>query len=135
MNIRTRLFAGLRLSSKGSFTLLAVFWSALVCSQDIVDPTRPAMANKAHGENVIEENVTPTLQMVLIGKSRKYAIIDGEIVKSGETYNGSRLVAIEPGWVKLRNDDNIQTLKMLPAIKKTVKTHNAPATKNRRVKN
>ena len=92
------------------------------------DPTRPAPAwlaaqPKAPGEIVVEQNSEPSLQLLLIGKSRKYAIIDGQIVKPGGSYNGSRLVAIKPGLVVLQSDDALQTLKMHPAIEKTIITH------------
>ena len=92
------------------------------------DPTRPAPAwlaaqPKAPGEIVVEQNTEPTLQLLLIGKSRKYAIIDGQIVKHGGSYNGSRLVAIKPGGVVLQSEEGAKILKMHPTIEKTIITN------------
>ena len=105
-----------------------MLWCGALWSQVMEDPTRPAPAwlaaqPKAPGEIVVEPNSEPSLQLLLIGKSRKYAIIDGQIVKPGGSYNGSRLVAIKPDLVVLQSDDALQTLKMHPAIEKTIITH------------
>ncbi len=86
-----------------------------------MDPTRPAPAwlaaqPQVPGALAVEQKAAPTLQLLLLGQSRKYTIIDGQIVQPGDTYHGSTLVAIKPDAVVLQNNDTLQTLKMYPNI-------------------
>ncbi len=125
--------------------LLALSWCGLAWSQAMMDPTQPAPAwlaaqPQVSGALAVEPDTSPTLQLLLTGPSRKYAIIDGQIVQPGDTYNGSTLVAIEPDAVVLQNDDTLQTLKMYPNIEKTVITPTSvktgrPASKGKAVVN
>ena len=129
----------LLVSCKWIITSLAMLWCEGVLSQGLADPTRPAPTwlaaqPKVTGEIVLEKNAVPSVQMLLIGKSRKYAIIDGQIIKPGGNYNGSRVVAIKSGLVVLQGDDALQTLKMHPTIEKTIITHK-PSAKTGRVTN
>lgn len=130
-------------------TLLALSWCGMAWSQAMTDPTRPAPALLAAppqvpGALTVEQDTSPTLQqlpaarlkrtsrltvdtsptlqLLLIGRSRKYAIIDGQLFQPGDTYNGYTLVAIKPDRVVLQSNDTLRTLKMHPAIKKTVIT-------------
>lgn len=63
---------------------------------------------------------TPGLQLILIGKTRKFAVIDGEVVKPGDTYNGSKVVRIDAGEVVVQ--DPSKSLKVNPAVEKKVNT-------------
>jgi hypothetical protein len=121
--------AGIRFAYRSAagclLAVLALLWTATVRGEVLSDPTRPAPAwlaaqPKAPGVAAVEDS-TPTLQLLLIGPSRKYAIISGQVVKLGGAYKDSKLVAVRPGEVDLQDDNSLQTLKMHPGIKKTVK--------------
>ena len=119
--------ARLLLSGQWGIALLVLGWCGVTWGQVITDPTRPAPAwlaaqPKAPGMPAAETNTIPTLQLLMLGKSRKYAIIGGQMVKLGDNYNGSKLVAIRPDAVVLQSDGALQTLKIQPAIQKTVIT-------------
>jgi hypothetical protein len=56
------------------------------------------------------------LQMILAGRSRKLAIISGEIVKVGDQYKGSKVVAIKTSMVVM--EDATKSLAMTPDVSK-----------------
>ena len=58
------------------------------------------------------------MQLMLIGKSRKLAVINGQVIKPGDTYNGSKVLAIKPGEVVLQ--DASKSIKLTPNIEKKV---------------
>ena len=105
----------------------------------MADPTQPAAEwlaaqPKAPGAPVVEaDTAPPLLQMLLVGPSRKYAIIGGQVLKIGDTYNGSTVVAIKSDSVVLQSNDVMQTLQMHPAIEKTVIKPKAPGKTGRSV--
>ncbi len=107
-----------------SVALLALGSHGVAWSQPRLDPTRPATAwLKVQPTNPDSAaNVEPILQLWLLGSSRKYAIINGHLVSPGSSYDGYRLVAIQPDKVVLSNDGRSRTLSMHPAVKKTVIT-------------
>ncbi len=64
---------------------------------------------------------TPIVQLIVIGKSRKFAVIDGQVVKSGEILNESQIVDIKSGEVVTK--DSSKSLKLNPSVeKKSVST-------------
>ncbi len=65
----------------------------------------------------------PVVRVLVIGRARKFAIIDGQVVRYGETYNGSKLVGINPDGVVMQKDGSKEKLSMHPAVEKRVKSH------------
>lgn len=91
----------------------------------MTDPTLPAAAwlatqPKPPGVAAAEQDAQPVVQMLVIGKTQKYAIISGQKVRLGDDFRGSRLVEIKPDGVVLQNDSATQTLKTRPGIEKKV---------------
>ena len=81
--------------------LFASLWTVTVSGEVLSDPTQPApawlAAQAKPGSLTSEQDAAPRLQLLLIGPSRKYAIISGQEVKLGGTYKDSKLVAVRPG--------------------------------------
>jgi hypothetical protein len=65
---------------------------------------------------VVAKEPTPIVQLIVIGKSRKFAVIDGQIVKSGEVLNESQIVDIKSGEVLTK--DISKSLKLNPSVEK-----------------
>jgi MSHA biogenesis protein MshK len=121
--------AGSRFAYRGAagclLAALALLCAATAQGETLSDPTRPAdawlAAQAKSGSTSLEQNATPKLQLLLIGPSRKFAIINGQTVRIGDTYKDSRLVAVRPGEVVLQDDKSLHTLKIYPGIRKTVR--------------
>ena len=64
----------------------------------------------------------PEVRVLVIGLARKFAIIDGQVVRYGETYNGSKLVGINPDGVVLLKDGKKEKLSMNPTVEKRVES-------------
>lgn len=75
-----------------------------------VQPTTPDVAT------VVVKEPTPIVQLIVIGKSRKFAVIDGQVVKSGEILNESQIVDIKSGVVVTK--DSSKSLKLNPSVEK-----------------
>jgi MSHA biogenesis protein MshK len=78
------------------------------------DPTRPPAAAVA-GENGALSSAGPQLQSVLIARhpgGRHVAVIDGDTVRLGESWNGARVARITPGEVELVRGKERQVLKL-----------------------
>ena len=88
------------------------------------DPTRPPQVwldaqPKAPGTPAILEQATvPRLQSLLIGPSRRYAIIEGQVVGVGDRFKDARVVAVRPTEVVLRSERGTQTLKLFSDVEK-----------------
>jgi MSHA biogenesis protein MshK len=83
-------------------------------AQSLQDPTRPPAAS-AVGENGGPAYAGPTLQSVLIGRQpggRRVAVIDGDTVRLGETWNGARVTRIAAHEVELVRGKERQVLKL-----------------------
>jgi hypothetical protein len=65
---------------------------------------------------VVAKVPTPIVQVIVIGKSRKFAVIDGQVVKSGEILNESQIVDIKSGEVLTK--DISKSLKLNPSVEK-----------------
>lgn len=106
---------------------LAMCASSLLAQSGLHDPMRPAdpapfsaqvSASDAHqpsGENI---------QMLVIGRQRAFAMINGVLVKPGESVNQWQLVSIDRQGVVMRNASVIQEFSISPSVVKTVRTSN-----------
>ena len=92
--------------------------------QGLSDPTRPppaflAALPKAPGTAAAAEpEVVPQLQSLLIGPSRRYAIIEGQLLGVGDSFKGARVVAVRPAGVVLRSERGTETLRLFPDVEK-----------------
>ena len=90
-----------------------------------IDPTRPAaewLAAQAPGtaEAAAREAGPGGLQVIVKGATRKFAVIDGQLIRLGESDQGSRLLAIGAQDVLLQKDGVKTELHMNPAVRKKV---------------
>ncbi|CAK0742002.1 MSHA biogenesis protein MshK [Gammaproteobacteria bacterium] len=87
------------------------------CEENLPDPTRPAFTTAI---NVVEEapvtNDSLALQSILIGSHDRWAIINGQIVKVGDSVSGTRLIRIEGDEVILARGDEREILKLFPNL-------------------
>lgn len=98
---------------------------ALCYAENLSDPTRPPpsiFAPVAVG-SAQEELVKPStgLHSVLISKTRRAAIIDGQIVELGEEHGGARLIEVNEGDVVMQRGQSRQVLTLFPGVKITRK--------------
>lgn len=63
------------------------------------------------------DETSPEMQVTLIGRSRRLAVINGEVVKVGDDYKGSTVRAIKTNKVVM--DDAEKSLSMTPGVKKS----------------
>ncbi len=93
-------------------------------AQALPDPTRPpaawlaAQPKAAGAPSGADVESVPQLQSLLIGPSRRYAIIDGQLVGVGDMFNDARVVAVRSTEVVLRSERGTQTLKLFPDVEK-----------------
>ncbi|HET8705627.1 MAG TPA: hypothetical protein VFM46_04915 [Pseudomonadales bacterium] len=88
---------------------------------DVPDPTQPPIELKAASATVAQPTrksnlpVQPefSLQSIMIGPSRKFAIINGIALAEGETIKGATVSRIEPNQVELGRKGKTIQLKLL----------------------
>ena len=116
-----------------SWLLLALVGVGLVGAAraaPLSDPTQPApewlkaqapvpVPGAVAAQDVV---AAPEVRVLVIGLARKFAIIDGQVVRYGETYNGSKLVGINPDGVVLLKDGKKEKLSMNPTVEKRVES-------------
>jgi len=72
----------------------------------MADPTRPYPIFRDEGGRSAGTDAQQSalvLESVVIGKLRKFAFINGKKLHIGQSYNGSKLVAIHPGRVVMES--------------------------------
>ena len=118
------------------FALLLIgLGSVLVAqAQSLDDPTRPApewlaAQPSSPGAEVASEGAASGVQVIVVGPARKFAIINGQLVRYGQTYNGAKLVGIAPESVVLQKDGSKEKLSMSPAVEKRVLASQPEASK------
>ena len=92
----------------------------------LADPTRPAAEWLAAqppvpGGEVAGSGTETGVQVLVIGRARKFAIVDGQLVRQGDSYNGARLVGIQHDGVVMQRDGSKEKLSMNPAVEKKVR--------------
>lgn len=124
---------------------LALGSCSAALGQVLADPTRPPQAwldaqpKVAGGTAAAEQEAVPQLQSLLIGSTRRYAIIEGQVVGVGDTFKDARVVAVRPTEVVLRSERGTQTLKLFPDVEKravkpaTTEAKHPPTKAKRRV--
>jgi hypothetical protein len=108
--------------------LLALGWSTGTWGSTLSDPTRPpSVWLAAQGITLPghrDRDISSGVQLILIGTSNKFAIINGRIVKPGKFYNGSKVLDINSDGVVTR--DASKSLKLIPAVSKKIVTPAPP---------
>jgi MSHA biogenesis protein MshK len=109
-----------------SLRLLAILFAVPLCAaaqshSGLTDPTRPppealqlqspSLAPAPAGPH------KPVLQSVLVGKGhegREVAVIDGEVVRKGQTFHGAVLEEVGTNVAVLRRGNKTETLILFP---------------------
>ena len=65
-----------------------------------------------------DQDASSGLRVTVVGRAKKFAVIDGQVVKPGDTYNGTKVLAIKPGEVVVRENDSSKSLKLAPGVEK-----------------
>lgn len=108
---------------KRCLPLLALGWFAGAAGQTLSDPTRPPaawLALQPGGGDIGDQDASSGLRLTVVGKTKKFALIDGQVVKPGDIYNGSKVLAIKPGEVVVRDNEVSRSLKVTPGVEKKV---------------
>jgi len=85
-------------------------------AQELGDPTRPPDAREA--EAPASSSFGPVLQSIVLSPDRRFAVIDGQTVKVGDTFRSARVIAIDVDSVRLRAEDGVTVMKLLPGTEK-----------------
>lgn len=124
-NCRTDSGAGgaarLLLAAAGLFFSLTL--SSGVAAQALADPTRPPSAQSMEaGSGGVPIVTGPQLQSIRISAHQSSAIISGQRVTVGDHFGGAQVLAIGENDVTLKGASGVQTLKLFPAVGKSVIT-------------
>jgi len=90
------------------------------------DPTVPPAAwqaaTAASGtQAALHTGDTSSVRLVLVGKTRRLALIDGQVIKAGDTYNGARVESV--GRSQVLMEDKEKSLKLAPGVEKKKASH------------
>jgi MSHA biogenesis protein MshK len=100
----------------GAIVTAALLAAGAARAQALVDPTRPPNA-PAPGE---AQDAAPAIQLqsILISRSRRLAIINGDTVALGGTFGEARVVKITETEVTLQKGEETEVLKLFPGVDK-----------------
>jgi MSHA biogenesis protein MshK len=89
-------------------------------AEQLRDPTRPpaSLAPAAGDAPAASRSAGLVLQSVLIAPDRRSAIVDGRLLKVGDSVAGFRVTAIEEGVVTLRGAAGTRRLQLFPEVEK-----------------
>lgn len=102
-------------------------------AEELPDPTRPPaiIVMPTIAESSAADNQPARLRSIIISKTRRAAIIDGETVELGGKHGDARLVEVNEGGVVLKSAQGRQVLTLFPDVKmisrKEVKVKTQPA--------
>lgn len=101
---------------------------ALWAQSGLHDPMRPLNVASSHAQvsdsDAAAKPAGENIQMLMIGRQRAFAVIDGVLVKPGESVNQWQLVSIGHQGVVMRNASVTQEFRINPAVVKTVRNSN-----------
>lgn len=85
---------------KKQFLVFCFFFCSLtnISNAALHDPTKPLISPIVH-ESIVEDNYN--LQSIIIGPMRRLAMINGQIVGTGSSIQGARVLAIDKNHVVL----------------------------------
>jgi hypothetical protein len=95
--------------------------SSLWAQSELHDPTRPP-SSLSISANVESSSTPESIQMLVIGRKRTFAMMDGVVVKPGESVNQWQLVSIGSQGVVMRNAAVTKEISINPSVVKTVRS-------------
>lgn len=108
-------------------TGLAVGTVPVWAQNSLHDPMRPPSPATLSAQVAASDAAKPTsenIQMLVIGRQRAFAVIDGVLVKPGESVNQWELVSISHQGVVMRNASVTQEFSINPSVVKTIRSPN-----------
>ena len=113
--------ARLQLSLLALLVLGTSAWGESRIDPTVIPPAwLAAQPTPTGAATVVAKEPTPIVQLIVIGQSRKFAVIDGQVIKSGEILNESKIVDIKSGEVVTK--DRSKSLKLNPSVEKKLIT-------------
>lgn len=113
---------------------LALGQLGMAQAQTAPDPTRPPEAwlalqpQLAVPGAMLNVDQDSGVKVTVTGKNRRYALVDGQLVKTGDIVNGARVVAISPNTVTLQQNNARTVMSVAPGVaKKTTPLRRSPA--------
>jgi hypothetical protein len=110
--------------------LLASGWISASWAQALSDPTRPppgwgdplAKVGAPSGSTATaaEAGAPKELQVLLVRGTRKFAVIDHQLVELGGAIDDGRLVEVNASGVILKSAQGLETLKLYPGVEKVM---------------
>ena len=99
--------------------------SVFCCAEELLDPTRPpaiiampVIAASGVASGAAEKPAR--LQSIIISKTRRAAIIDGETVELGDKHGDAKLIEVNEGSIVLLNAEGRQVMALFPDVKMTI---------------
>lgn len=102
-------------------TIFIALFSVAANTEELTDPTRPPPGIIAAPEGETAESQPPGLQSIIISKTRRAAIIDGETVELGGKHGDAKLIEVNEGNVVLQGAQGRQVQSLFPDVKITGK--------------
>jgi hypothetical protein len=116
--------ARLQLSLLALLALGTSAWGETRIDPTVIPPDWLAAQPTTPGAgDIVAKKPLPIVQLIVIGKSRKFAMIDGQVIKSGEILNESQIVDIKTAEVVTK--DRSKSLKLIPSVEKKLSTANS----------
>ena len=99
-------------------SVFCLLMPVLCCAEELPDPTRPP-AELAAPAGGAAASQSAGLQSIIISRSRRAAIIDGQTVELGGKYGDSKLIEVNEGNVVLHGAHGRQVMTLFPDVKMT----------------
>ena len=93
-------------------------WSG--AGAQMADPTRPPPGYAPEGAGSGDDG-SPSGQILVISRDRKFAVINGQTVALGGRYQGSTVVSITDQEVVLKGNGPVQVIKLYASIDKRMR--------------
>jgi len=106
--------------------LFGFIGSSAAQTEAAMDPTRPAsqwldaLAPLKVADAPPPDAVPLGVQIMVIGPTRRFAVLDGHVVHVGEIYQGAVFVAINTQGMRMRKDGATVDYRLHPAVRKKV---------------
>lgn len=98
-------------------SIACLFFFTLGYAEELLDPTRPPVSLAVPVPASGVAATPPTgLQSIIISKTRRTAIIDGESVELGSNYGDAKLIEVNEGSVILQSKQGRQVLTLFPDV-------------------
>ncbi|MFA5171362.1 MAG: hypothetical protein WC426_07330 [Sulfuriferula sp.] len=103
-------------------------------ADSVADPTQPPAGLNSMSTTDTGTDAS-TIQSVTLTKKQRYAMINGETVKIGDTINAGRIIQITESDVWVRSGNEVSRIPLFPNVSKhyhRTSTHNIKHTNTRK---